>query len=186
MRAESDTHPPSLSPHPFIIGSVTVQTPTPPSTEQGPAFSLNDLLIYAAKQQAADLHRKPMRPTPVRIHGKLVPIKTEPLKPQDLEKMLLPILNRPQREKFDMLQSVDFGYGVPGVARFRANLYMQRGTVGAVFRRIPIQIIGIDALELPQSIHDLTQIPAGLVIVTGPTGSGNSTTLAATMSAIAE
>jgi len=89
MRAESDTHPPSLSPHPFIIGSVTVQTPTPAATEQGPSFTLNDLLIYAAKQQASDLHLKPMRPPLVRIHGKLVPIKTEPLKPADLEKMLL-------------------------------------------------------------------------------------------------
>src|SRR5438309_4283458 len=186
MRAESDTHPPSLSPHPFIIGSVTVQTPTPAATEQGPSFTLNDLLIYAAKQQASDLHLKPMRPPLVRIHGKLVPIKTEPLKPQDLEKMLLPILNRPQREKFDTHQSVDFGYGVPGVARFRANLYMQRGTVGAVFRRIPIQILGIDALELPIAIRDLAHIPDGLVLVTGPTGSGKSTTLAAMISDIAE
>jgi twitching motility protein PilT len=127
-----------------------------------------------------------MRPPLVRIHGKLVPIKTEPLKPQDLEKMLLPILNRPQREKFDMVQSVDFGYGVPGVARFRANLYMQRGTVGAVFRRIPIQILGIEALELPIAIRDLAHIPDGLVLVTGPTGSGKSTTLAAMISDIAE
>ena len=186
MRAESDTHPPSLSPHPFIIGSVTVQTPTPAATEQGPSFTLNDLLIYAAKQQASDLHLKPMRPPLVRIHGKLVPIKTEPLKPADLEKMLLPILNRPQREKFDTVQSVDFGYGVPGVARFRANLYMQRGTVGAVFRRIPIQILGIDALELPLAIRDLSHIPDGLVLVTGPTGSGKSTTLAAMISDIAD
>jgi len=165
---------------------VTVQTPSPAATEQGPAFSLNDLLIYAAKQQASDLHLKPMRPPLVRINGKLIPIKTEPLKPQDLEKMLLPILNRPQREKFDMVQSVDFGYGVPGVARFRANLYMQRGTVGAVFRRIPIQILGIEALELPLAIRDLAHIPDGLVLVTGPTGSGKSTTLAAMISDIAE
>ena len=99
--------------------------------------------------------------------------------------MLLPILNRPQREKFDSVQSVDFGYGVPGVARFRANLYMQRGTVGAVFRRIPIQILGIDALELPIAIRDLAHIPDGLVLVTGPTGSGKSTTLAAMISDIA-
>src|SRR5438874_1405950 len=186
MRAESDTHPSSLSPHPFIIGSVTVQTPTPAATEQGPSFTLNDLLIYAAKQQASDLHLKPMRPPLVRIHGKLVPIKTEPLKPADLEKMLLPILNRPQREKFDTVQSVDFGYGVPGVARFRANLYMQRGTVGAVFRRIPIQIVGIDALELPIAVRELAHIPDGLVLVTGPTGSGKSTTLAAMISDVSE
>ncbi|HKO55032.1 MAG TPA: PilT/PilU family type 4a pilus ATPase, partial [Thermoanaerobaculia bacterium] len=141
---------------------------------------------YMAKQQASDLHLKPMRPPLIRVHGKLVPVKTEPLKPADLEKMLLPLLNRAQREKFDALQSVDFGYGVPGVARFRANCYMQRGTVGAVFRRVPIQIVSIDTLELPVAIRELTQIPDGLVLVTGPTGSGKSTTLAAMISEISE
>jgi twitching motility protein PilT len=165
---------------------VTAQAPAAPAAEQQPAFTLNDLLVYMAKQEASDLHLKPMRPPLVRIRGKLIPIKTDPLKPADLEKMLLPILNKPQKERFDSTQSVDFGYGVPGVARFRANLYMQRGTVGAVFRRIPIQIIGIDGLELPQAIHDMTQIPDGLVLVTGPTGSGKSTTLAAMISEIAE
>ena len=167
--------------------SVTVQSPvTPAAAESHSAFSLNDLLIYMAKQEASDLHLKPMRPPLVRIRGKLIPIKMEPLKPVDLEKMLLPLLNRPQREKFDTQQSVDFGYGVPGIARFRANLYMQRGTVGAVFRRIPIQILGIDALELPFAIRDLAHVPDGLVLVTGPTGSGKSTTLAAMISDIAE
>jgi twitching motility protein PilT len=139
-----------------------------------------------AKQQASDLHLKPMRPPLIRVQGKLVPIKTDPLKPTDLEKMLLPILNRTQREKFDAVQSVDFGYGVPGIARFRANLYMQRGTVGAVFRRIPIQVIGIDSLELPIAVRELAHIPDGLVLVTGPTGSGKSTTLAAMLSDIAD
>ena len=153
---------------------------------QAPAFTLNDLLIYMAKQQASDLHLKPMRPPLVRVQGKLIPIKTDPLKPADLEKMLLPILNRAQREKFDAQQAVDFGYGVAGVARFRANLYLQRGTVGAVFRRIPIQIASIDTLELPTAVRDLTSIPDGLVLVTGPTGSGKSTTLAAMILEIAE
>jgi twitching motility protein PilT len=164
---------------------VTVQAPTATTAHQA-APSLNDLLIYMAKQQASDLHLKPMRPPLVRIQGKLLAVGTEPLRPADLEKMLLPILNRSQREKFDLVQSVDFGYGVPGVARFRGNMYMQRGTVGAVFRRIPIQILGIDALELPRAVRDLTQIPDGLVLVTGPTGSGKSTTLAAMISEISE
>src|SRR6478672_10636958 len=124
-----------------------------PATQQ---LTLNDLLISMSKQQASDLHLKPMRPPLIRLRGKLLPVAgTEPLKPVDLEKMLLPILNRTQREKFDAIQSVDFGYGVPGVARFRGNMYMQRGTVGAVFRRIPIQILAIDALELPRAINDL-------------------------------
>ncbi|HEX8407874.1 MAG TPA: PilT/PilU family type 4a pilus ATPase [Thermoanaerobaculia bacterium] len=154
-------------------------TVVPEPQHQAPAFSLNDLLVYMSKQQASDLHLKPMRPPLVRVQGKLIAVKTEPLKPADLERMLLPILNRAQKEKFDQTQSVDFGYGVPGVARFRANMYMQRGTVGAVFRRIPIQVQSIDALELPTSVRDMTQIPDGLVLVTGPTGSGKSTTLAA-------
>src|SRR5688500_6464771 len=139
-----------------------------------------------SKQHASDLHLKPMRPPLVRVQGKLIPIKTDPLKPADLERMLLPLLNRAQKDKFDAQQSVDFGYGVPGVARFRANMYMQRGTVGAVFRRIPIQVSNIDSLELPRAVTDLTQIPDGLVIVTGPTGSGRSTTLAAMMLELAE
>ena len=124
---------------------------------------------FMAAQKASDLHLKPMRPPLLRVQGKLVPMKGEPLKPQDLERLLLPLLNRSQKEKFDHLLSVDFGYGVPGVARFRGNMYMQRGTVAAVFRRIPIQAIGIDEMELPLVIHDLTTIPDGLVLVTGNT-----------------
>ncbi|MGZ5431850.1 MAG: PilT/PilU family type 4a pilus ATPase [Thermoanaerobaculia bacterium] len=154
--------------------------------QQAPAFSLNDLLVYMSKQQASDLHLKPMRPPLVRVQGKLIPVKTEPLKPADLERMLLPLLNHAQREKFEAQLSVDFGYGVPGVARFRANLYMQRGTVAAVFRRVPIQVQTIDALELPTAVREMTQIPDGLVLVTGPTGSGKSTTLAAMIVEISE
>ncbi len=138
-----------------------------------------------ASKEASDLHLKPMRPPILRLQGKLVPMKMEPLKPAELEKLLLPILNPTQREKFDQTQSVDVGYGVPGVARFRGNIYMQRGTVGAVFRRIPIGILGLDQLELPEILRELTQLPDGLVIVTGPTGSGKSTTLAAMILEIA-
>jgi twitching motility protein PilT len=163
---------------------VTAAAPHP--EQQAPAFSLNDLLIYMSKQNASDLHLKPMRPPLIRVKGQLIPIKTESLKPADLEKMLLPLLNRAQREKFDALQSVDFGYGVPGIARFRANMYMQRGTVGAVFRRVPIQVMQIDGLELPIAVKELTSIPDGLVLVTGPTGSGKSTTLAAMILEIAD
>jgi twitching motility protein PilT len=158
-------------------------TAAPP---QQTAITLNDLLIYMAKQEASDLHLKPMRPPLIRIRGKLVPVKTEPLKPADLERMLLPVLNHAQKEKFETVQSVDFGYGVPGVARFRANLYMQRGTVGAVFRRIPIQVQTLEQLEMPLALRELSQIPDGLVLVTGPTGSGKSTTLAAMISDISE
>src|SRR5258707_9859507 len=170
-----------------IIPSVTVSTPATAPPEAVPQFTLNDLLVYMAKQEASDLHLKPMRPPLIRVRGKLVQIPgVPPLKPADLEKLLLPLLNRAQREKFDHQQSVDFGYGVPGVARFRANCYMQRGTVGAVFRRVPIQIKGLDELELPTAIQDLCEMPDGPVLITGPTGSGKSTTLAAMISQVSE
>ncbi|MFN2441711.1 MAG: type IV pilus twitching motility protein PilT, partial [Thermoanaerobaculia bacterium] len=149
-------------------------------------IELNDLLAFVAQRQASDLHLKPMRPPLLRVQGKLVPVRSEPLKPADLERMLMPILTPAQRERYDRNLSVDFGYGVPGVARFRANLYTQRGTVAAVFRRIPIQILGIDELDLPHAVRDLTQLPEGLVLVTGPTGSGKSTTLAAMVSEISQ
>ena len=149
-------------------------------------IELNDLLAFVAQRQASDLHLKPMRPPLLRVQGKLVPVRSEPLKPADLERMLMPILTPAQRERYEKNLSVDFGYGVPGVARFRANLYTQRGTVAAVFRRIPIQILGIDELDLPLAVRDLTQLPEGLVLVTGPTGSGKSTTLAAMVSEIAQ
>ncbi|HEX3582231.1 MAG TPA: PilT/PilU family type 4a pilus ATPase [Thermoanaerobaculia bacterium] len=165
---------------------MTVPVAPPAQAEQQHAFTLNDLLVYMAKQEASDLHLKPMRPPLVRVRGKLIPVKTDPLKPPDLERLLLPLLSKQQREKFDATQAVDFGYGVPGVARFRANVYMQRGTVGAVFRRIPIQVQTIDQLELPEAVRELTQIPDGLVLVTGPTGSGKSTTLAAMISHISD
>ncbi|MFZ2493102.1 MAG: PilT/PilU family type 4a pilus ATPase [Thermoanaerobaculia bacterium] len=166
---------------------MTSQSPAAaaPAGEQSP-ISLNELLAYMAKQQASDLHLKPMRPPLVRLNGKLIPIRMDALKPADLERMLLPLLNRQQQERFETLQSVDVGYGVPGVARFRANIYLQRGTLGAVFRRVPINIQTADQLELPQVVRDLTSSPDGLVLVTGPTGSGKSTTLAAMVLEIAE
>ncbi|MCM2315819.1 MAG: PilT/PilU family type 4a pilus ATPase [Thermoanaerobaculia bacterium] len=148
-------------------------------------LTLNDLLIFMEEQKASDLHLKPMRPPLLRIGGKLVPVKSDPLKPADLERMLLPLLNQAQREKFEVHQALDLGYGVPGVARFRGNIYKQRGTVAGVFRRIPIQIIGLDDLELPNAVRDLSTQPDGLVLVTGPTGSGKSTTLAAMIFEIA-
>src|ERR1041384_7772395 len=99
---------------------MTVQTPPAAATEQ-PAFSLNKLLTFMAAQQASDLHLKPMRPPLIRVQGKLIPLKTDPLKPGDLEKMLLPILNRAPREKVDANLSVDFGYGVPDRKSTRLN-----------------------------------------------------------------
>jgi twitching motility protein PilT len=139
-----------------------------------------------AKKEASDLHLKPMRPPLLRVKGKLIPINTEALQPKDLEEMLLGILSPAQKEKLEQNQSVDIGYGVTGVARFRANLFVQRGSFAAVFRRIPFKIPEIAELGLPEVLETFVHIPTGLVLITGPTGSGKSTSLAAIMRSIIE
>jgi twitching motility protein PilT len=141
-------------------------------------LTLTELLKFMAKKEASDLHLKPMRPPLLRIKGKLIPLNTEPLQPKDLEIMLQEILTPAQKQKFDQNQSADLGYGLPGVARFRANVFIQRGSMAAVFRRIPFKIPEIAELGLPEVLETFVHIPTGLVLITGPTGSGKSTTLA--------
>jgi twitching motility protein PilT len=147
---------------------------------------LNELLMFMTKKGASDLHIKPMRPPLLRIQGRLIPIKANPLQPEEVEKMLGEILKPGQRARFDERQAVDMGYGVPGVARFRCNIFLQRGTMAGVFRRVPFEIQGIQDLNLPDVIASFTDYPSGLVLVTGPTGSGKSTTLAAMINLIAK
>ena len=149
-------------------------------------MELNELLMFMTKKGASDLHIKPMRPPLLRIQGRLIPIKANPLQPEEVEKMLGEILKPGQRARFDERQAVDMGYGVPGVARFRCNIFMQRGTMAAVFRRVPFEIQGVMDLNLPDVISTFTEYPSGLVLVTGPTGSGKSTTLAAMINLIAK
>jgi twitching motility protein PilT len=139
-----------------------------------------------AGKEASDLHLKPMRPPLLRIKGKLVPLKSEALQPKELEEMLLEMLTPAQREKLEQHQSVDIGYGLTGVARFRANVYVQRGSLAAVFRRIPFKLPSIEELNLPEVLETFVHLPAGLVLVTGPTGSGKSTTLAGILKAVIE
>ena len=131
------------------------------------------------EKEASDLHLKPMRPPLLRIHGKLMPLESEALKPQEIEQMLLGILTPRQKTRLEEKLSVDLGYGVPGLARFRGNIYMQRGTLAGAFRRVPMKIKEVESLDLPQVLLDFCDMPMGLVLITGPTGSGKSTTLAA-------
>ena len=148
-------------------------------------LGLDDLLKFMTKKGASDLHLKPTRPPLLRLQGRLVPIKSVALKPKDIEEMVLPLLNPWQHKKFDEYQSVDIGYGVAGVARFRCNIFQQRGSIAAVFRRIPFDIKNYDDLLLPEIVATFSSLPPGLVLVTGPTGSGKSTTLAAIIQDIA-
>ena len=149
-------------------------------------MDLTELLKFVTKKEASDLHLKPGRPPLLRVNGRLVPLKTDPLSPKEIEDMVLPILTPYQRDKLQQNYAVDIGYGITGVARFRGNIYLQRGTWTAVFRRIPYQIPQISALNLPDVLDTFADLPAGLVLVTGPTGSGKSTTLAAMIKLITE
>ncbi len=147
-------------------------------------MELKELLMFMTKKGASDLHLKPMRPPLLRIQGRLIPIKSNPLQPDEVEKMLGELLKPGQRERLEQRQALDMGYGVPGVARFRCNMYMQRGTLAAVFRRVPFEIASVEDLNLPDVIRSLTEFPSGLVLITGPTGSGKSTTLASMINLI--
>jgi twitching motility protein PilT len=140
---------------------------------------LDTLLKLMTSKGASDLHLKPTRPPLLRIDGRLMPVESEPLRPEDIEEMLLAILTPAQKARLEERQAVDVGYGVSGLARFRGNLYMQRGTMAASFRRIPYEIQPVENLELPDHLLELCKLNQGLVLVTGPTGSGKSTTLAA-------
>ena len=141
--------------------------------------NLDDLLRLMTARGASDLHLKPTRPPLVRVTGRLFALDDEVLRPEDISGMLDGVLKPQQRERLDDRMSVDFGYGVHGLARFRANVYYQRGTLAAAFRRIPFEIRGVEELNLPSVLLDFCDLPMGMILVTGPTGSGKSTTLAA-------
>jgi twitching motility protein PilT len=146
---------------------------------------LDELLRIMTKQGASDLHLKPTRPPLLRLNGQLVALKAEPLTPPQLRQMFDEVLTEPQRARLEANMSVDIGYGVHGLARFRGNIYQQRGTVAGAFRLIPFNIKSLADLELPDVLLELCELPMGLVLVTGPTGSGKSTTLAAIIKHIA-
>ncbi|MCI0618142.1 PilT/PilU family type 4a pilus ATPase, partial [bacterium] len=137
-------------------------------------------------QKASDLHLKPMRPPLLRIEGRLMPIQAQPLPPEHIDKLIKEVLSEKQKKHLDEFLYVDFGYSLPGVSRFRATVFFQRGTVSAVFRRIPFNFPSIDDWGLPEIIYDFCKLPQGLILVTGPTGSGKSSTLAAMIKEISE
>ena len=143
-------------------------------------MELNDILTIAIKGSASDIHLKAGLPPMFRIDGSLVPLKdAKRLSPEDIGRMAFSIMNNFQKEKFKEDNEIDLAYGVPGLGRFRVNVFMQRGTVGIVFRVIPFKILTIEQLNLPKTLEKIAAEERGLILVTGTTGSGKSTTLAA-------
>lgn len=142
-------------------------------------LSLDDLLRLTVERNGSDLHLAVGMAPCIRINGELVPVEAPPLKSEDVEYMILSILKDYQKEKLENDLELDFSYAIPGCARFRGNVMFQRGTLAAVFRAVPFVIPEFDKLGLPQDIKRLCDLPRGLILVTGPTGSGKSTTLAA-------
>jgi len=141
---------------------------------------VNDLLKLAVEQGASDLHLKVGSYPMMRVGGQLMPVsKEKKLDHEDVVAMSTSIMSTQQREKFKDSQEVDLAYSVPGLGRFRCNVFQQRGTVGLVLRVIPMQIRTIDELGLPKVLKTIAEEERGLVLVTGTTGSGKSTTLAA-------
>jgi twitching motility protein PilT len=139
-----------------------------------------DLLMEVVNRRASDLHLSAGAPPTIRVRGRLSQLEGYPtLTPTDTREIVYSILSGDQRQRLETHWQLDFAYSIPGHARFRVNAYYQRGAVGAAFRLIPFDLTSIDALGLPQAVHDFTRKPRGFVLVTGPTGSGKSTSLAA-------
>jgi len=142
-------------------------------------MDIKKILKEMIARGASDLHLKVASPPCFRINGTLVFAEYEPPTIQDMAAVTQQILAPSQRETFETTKEIDFAFGVPGVARFRANFYLQRGSVAMVFRHVPVEIQTPDQLGLPPVVKELALRPRGLILVTGTVGSGKSTTLAA-------
>jgi len=140
---------------------------------------LERLFSAAAKHNASDLHLKVGKPPLLRIAGDMRSLEMEPLTPEDTERLISPMLSENQHKHLDKLGGVDFAYSVPEVGRFRVNVYRQRGSISMAARRVLTQIPSFEELHLPEAFRKIASAQQGLVIVSGVTGSGKSTTLAA-------
>lgn len=138
---------------------------------------IDELLTHLVSQEGSDLHLRVGEPPVFRVHGKLTRTPNPTI--ASTEDIIYPILNEERKKRFEKTMELDLSYEIEGVARFRVNCFRQRGHMGAVLRAIPVRIKTIDELTLPSITKDICLRPRGLVLVTGPTGSGKSTTLAA-------
>lgn len=144
-----------------------------------PEIALSELLRKMIEHGGSDLHITTNSAPMVRVHGVLRPLEYSELTPAETKQLAYSVLTDAQKHRFEESLELDFSFGIKGLSRFRANIFNQRGAVGAVFRSIPYEIRSFEELGLPSVIEKLCEKPRGLILVTGPTGSGKSTTLAA-------
>ena len=150
-----------------------------PDDKLGVSIDFASVLNRMVEVRASDVHLSPGFAPAVRVRGRITPLDDcPPLTPQDTREIVYSILNDSQRKRFENEQQLDLAYSIPGVARFRVNVFFQRGSISAAFRPIPSEIKSLEALGLPSVLGDFTRKPRGFVLVTGPTGSGKSTSLA--------
>jgi len=142
-------------------------------------MDITELLAFSAKQGASDLHLSAGLPPMIRVDGDVRRINLPPLEHTEVHSLIYEIMNDKQRKDYEEFLETDFSFEVPGVARFRVNAFNQNRGAGAVFRTIPSKVLTMEDLDMGSTFKDISMTPRGLVLVTGPTGSGKSTTLAA-------
>ncbi|MFP4635461.1 MAG: PilT/PilU family type 4a pilus ATPase [Nitriliruptoraceae bacterium] len=163
---------------------VRATSPSPSSqplvqAEETAAVDLDELLVALVERGGSDLHLTAGIPPALRINGELAPMDDyDKLTPDELQKMIYAIMTQKQRETFENELELDMSYSVPKLARFRVNVFQQRDSLGAVMRVIPFEILPLEDLGIPEQVSNFAYMPRGFVLVTGPTGSGKSTTLA--------
>jgi twitching motility protein PilT len=148
------------------------------SPAEGLKYTLQQLLKAMVEKGASDMHITTGSPPHLRIDGAVVPLKLAPLNAQEAKQLCYSVLSEEQKIKFEKMSECDLSFSMKGLSRFRANVFLQRGEVAGVFRQIPFKIMSFEELGLPAVVTEISNKPRGLVLVTGPTGSGKSTTLA--------
>jgi twitching motility protein PilT len=170
------------SPLPTLAASSDL-VPPPPVVSGGSATAalptIDELLLTVVEKNGSDLHLRVHEPPVIRVHGDLHRLPFPPMTPDDTKRLMYSLMNETRQRRFEEDLEMDLSHAIPGVARFRVNVFKQRGNVGGVLRLIPARSKTIDEMGLPQVLKQLSLLPRGLVLVTGPTGSGKSTTLAA-------
>jgi twitching motility protein PilT len=148
-------------------------------SEEASSIDLDELLVALVDRGGSDLHLTAGIPPSIRVHGEITPLDEFPkCQPDDLQKMLYGIMTQKQREQFENELELDMSYSLPGKSRFRVNIFQQRDSIGSVMRVIPFEILPLETLGIPEQVSNFAYLPRGFVLVTGPTGSGKSTTLA--------